>query len=488
MSAQTLSRSLVENLAELRTILQGCDDFKYRPFTTATDIEGYLIYSHFLVDSQFISQTILPNLFNLQLPSSSELWPKTISRQLPFLPESSYTHWEDILLQLLDGNSLILLEGLGEAFVAETAEIEARPIAKPETEPIIRGPSEAFAEKLSPNLAIIRSRLKNPQLKINQILLGQESHTTVALLYLNGVIQSEVLAEVRRRLNTIHLDNVQDSGFLIEFLSEDTLSPFPLVQSTERSDKAVAALIEGRAVILVEGSPFAILLPTIFWHYFQASDDYFQNYLIASFIRPLRYLAYLFAVSLPSLYVVVTVFHPQLLPLRFLLSLTAARERVPISTFFEILGMLFVLDIFHEASLRLPQIIGPSIGIVGALIMGEAAVTAGIVSPLVVIIVALTAVTTFSIPSEDLRGTARMFSYFLVLLSSFLGLYGFLLGALTILLHLSSLESVGVPYLSPVSSFHWKEWTDVFIRAPWSNLRKKTKRLPSEQIPSGRKK
>jgi len=488
MSSQALSSSLSENIGELKTLLQGCDDFKYRPFTTATDKEGYLIYSHILVDSQFISQTILPNLFNLQLPTKPGLWSKAITTQLPFLPESSYTQWADITLKILAGNTLILLEGMSEAYIADTAKIEARPIGKPETEPVIRGPLEAFAEELAPNLAIIRSRFKDPKLKINLLILGKESRTTVALLYLDGVIEPEVLDEVRRRLSSTNLRSVQESGFLMEFLSEDTWSPFPLIQSTERPDKTVAALTEGRAAILVTGSPYSLLLPTVFWHYFQSSDDYFQNYLIASFIRPLRYLAYLLAVSLPSLYIIVTVFHPQLLPLRFLLSLTTARERVPIPTILEVVGMLLVLDLFREATLRLPKTIGPAIGIVGALVMGEAAVSAGVISPVMVIIIALTAVVTFAVPSEDLRGTARMASYFLVILSSILGLYGFLLGFSAVLLHVSSLESVGVPYLSPVSSFHWKEWSDIFVRAPWSNLRKKPQRLQSERVPSGRRK
>ena len=488
MSSQALSTSLSENIGELKNILQGCDDFKYRPLTTATDQEGFLVYSQILVDSQFISQTILPNLFNLHLPSQPGLWSKAITTQLPFLPESSYTQWEDITLQILTGNTLILLEGMNEAYIADTAKVGARPIGKPETEPVIRGPLEAFAEALGPNLAIIRSRFKDPHLKINQLILGQESRTAVALLYLDGIIETEVLDEICRRLTSINLRSVQESGFLLEFLSEDTWSPFPLIQSTERPDKTVAALTEGRAAILVDGSPFALLLPTVFWQHFQTADDYFQNYLVASFVRPLRYLAYLTAVALPSIYIIVTVFHPQLLPLRFLLSLTSARERVPIPTVMEVVGMLVVLDLFREATLRLPKTIGPAIGIVGALVMGDAAVSAGVISPIMVIIVAFTAVVTFAIPSEDLRGTARIFSYFLVLLSSLLGLYGFLLGAVTILLHLSSLESVGVPYLSPVSSFHWKEWSDVFIRAPWSNLRRKPQRLQSERVPSERRK
>ena len=488
MSTQALTSSLAENIGELKSLLRECDDFTYRPFTTASGTEGFIIYSYFIADTQFISQTILPNLFALNLPSEQLFWAKAITTQLPFLPESIYTQWQDITLEILSGNTLILLEGNKEAYIAVTAKIEARPIEKPDTENVIRGPLEGFAEKIGPNLAIIRSRFKDPKLKINKLILGQESRTTVALLYLEGVIQPEILEEIRKRLNSTNLRSVQESGFLVEFLSEDTWSPFPLIQSTERPDRTIAALIEGRAAILVEGSPFALLLPTVFWQFFQASDDYYQNYLIGSVIRLLRFMSYLIGISLPALYLIGTVFHPQLLPVRLLLSLTTARERVPIPTILEIVSMLIILDIFREATLRLPKTIGPAIGIVGALVMGEAAVSAGIISPIMVIVIALTAVATFATPSEDLRGTARMSSYFLVLVSSLLGLYGFLLGASAILLHVSSLESVGVPYLSPVSSFHWKEWNDIFVRAPWSTLSRKPQRMQSDLTSSERRK
>lgn len=488
MPTQALTSSLAKNIEELKSLFQECDDVTYRSFRIASGTEGCIVYSYVVADTQFISQTILPNLFALKLPVQQAVWAKAISTQLPFLPEVFYTQLQDITLDILAGHTLILLEGTNEGYIANTAKVEARSIEKPDTEPVIRGPLEAFAKEIGPNLAIIRSRFKDPHLKFSKFVLGQKSRTTVALLYLDGVIQPEVLEEIQRRLSSTNLRSVQESGFLMEFLSEDTWSPFPLIQSTERPDRTVAALTEGRAAILVEGSPFALLLPTVLWHFFQASDDYFQNYLIGSIIRLLRYLSYLIACSLPAFYLIGTVFHPQLLPLRLLLSLTTARERVPIPTVLEIVSMLLVLDIFREATLRLPRTIGPAIGIVGALVMGEAAVTAGVISPIMVIVVSLTAVATFAIPNEDLRGTARMTTYFLVFISNFLGLYGFLLGASAILLHVSSLESVGVPYLSPVASFHWKEWSDIFLRAPWRILQRKPQRIQSELASSRRRK
>ena len=483
----SLTSSLAENLNYLHATLQNCDDFVYRPFKTAAHSSGMLIYSNLMTDLNFISQTILPALYRLNEAPKLGFFSEAIRLALPFLPESTLTLWSDVIIHLTSGDTLILIEGVSEAFLVSTVKIEHRPIDRSETEPIIRGPQEAFTEPLNPNLAILRARLKNPNLKINLVKLGDESHTSVALVYLEGVIQAPLLEEIRNRLTGIKLRSVQESGFLSEFLVQNTYTPFPLVQSTERPDKVVAAVLEGRAVILTEGSPFAIIMPTTFWSFFQSPDDYFQHFMVGSVIRLIRYLSYILAATLPALYLSLTVFQPDMLPIRFIFSLSAARENVPIPTVIEILIMLIALDIFREAALRLPRTIGPAIGIVGALVLGESAVSAGIISPVMVIILALTAITTFAVPTEDLRSTVRIISYFLVLLSSVLGLYGFLLGVSAILLHASSLQSLGVPYLSPVTSLHWKEWNDVFIRPPWQILSHKKQSLePQESLNTGK--
>ncbi|WP_407310257.1 spore germination protein [Desulfosporosinus sp. SB140] len=484
----SVSPSLKENLTYLHEVLEDCDDFVFRPFTTAAESSGMLVYSSLAADLDFISQTILPSLYQLEVGAQRGLFPKATRLSLPFLPEKSFTLWSEILVPLMSGNTLILIDGVAETFLVMTAQIQHRAIERSETEPVIRGPQEAFTEPLFPNLAIIRARMKNPNLKIRIYKLGEESRTDVALIYLEGKIQPSLLNEVRNRLTNIKLPSVQESGFLTEFLAQKTYTPFPLIQSTERPDKVVAAIMEGRAAVFAEGSPFALLMPTTFWNYFQSPDDYFQHFMVGSIIRWIRYISYILAATLPALYLAFTVFQPDMVPLRFLFSLSASRINVPVPTVVEIIIMLAALDIFREAALRLPRTIGPAIGIVGALVLGEAAVSAGIISPIMVIVVALTAISTFAVPTEDLRSTVRLFSYLLVLLSSILGLYGFLLGGCTILLHASSLESLGVPYFSPVSSLHLKEWSDVFIRSPWLILRGKQQSIrPQDQDGASKK-
>ncbi|CAA7600467.1 Bacillus/Clostridium Ger spore germination protein [Acididesulfobacillus acetoxydans] len=478
---KAITPSLEENLLYLHQMLQGCDDFVFRPFRTAADIPGMLVYSILSTDQNFLSQTVLPALYRLEMRPERGFFPEAIRDRLPFLPEKTFTGWPDALVALSGGSTLILLDGVAETFPAATAQVEHRGIERSETEPVIRGPQEAFTEALSPNLAIIRARMKNPDLKINLLKLGEKSHTDVALAYLEGEIQPALLAEIRKRLSGIKLPSVQESGFLTEFLARNSYTPFPLVQSTERPDKVIAAMLEGRGAVLVEGSPFALLLPTTFWHFFQSPDDYFQSFFVGTIIRWIRYLAYILAAALPALYLAFTVFQPDMLPLRFLFSLSAARENVPVPTVVEILIMLIALDIFREAALRLPRSIGPAIGIVGALVLGEAAVSAGIISPIMVIVLALTAISTFAIPTEDLRSTVRIFSYALVLFSSVLGLYGFLLGASAILLHACSLDSLGVPYFAPVATLHWREWQDVFVRAPWPVIGSKQQKIKAQR-------
>lgn len=482
-----LVSSLAENVQHLRELLQGCDDFVFRPFVTATNTQGMLVFTPLSIDSDLISQTILPSLYRLELPPQKALWLKALKIALPFLPEKSFSQWEDILMELMDGNTLVLLDGVNEGFMAATKKNAGRSIEKPLIEAVIRGPQEAFAEALNLNLAVMRCRIKNSKLKINRLTLGEDSKSNIALIYLEDTIQPELLTEIRNRLTSIKLPSAQESGFLIEFLTRNTYTPFPLIQSTERPDKVVAALLEGRATILVDGSPFALLLPSVFWHFFQSSDDYFQHFLLGSVIRILRYVAYFFAICLPGLYIAFTVFQPEMLPLRFLFTLSTARENVPFTTWVEAMTMLVILDIFREAVLRLPSTIGPAIGIVGALVMGEAAVSAGVISPLMVIILSFTAVATFAVPNEDIRGTARMFSYLILFLSASLGLYGLILGISAILLHLCSLESIGVPYTSPIATMHTKEWSDVLGRAPWHVLNRKPQRIKIQFGTSGRR-
>lgn len=482
-----LSPCLAENITTLKSLLQDCDDFIFREFETAAQVQGILVFSTLSADFKVITEVLLPKLYQLNLKPKDDLWAEAIRTVLPFLPEKPLTSWQEIITPLMGGDTLILLGGTQEGYVAATATLKHRVIERPDTEPVIRGPQEGFTEPLSPNLAVIRARMKNPQLKINMFKIGEDSHTNVALIYLEGAIQSQLLADIRSRLASIRMRSVQESGFLSEFIGQKTYTPFPLIQSSERPDKAIAAIVEGRAAILVEGSPFAILVPTTFWHFFQASDDYFQHYLVGSIIRWLRFVAYLLAATFPSLYLSFTVFHPEMLPLRFLFSLSSARENVPLPTILEITMMLAFLDVFREAALRLPRTVGPAIGIVGALILGDAAVSAGIISPIMVIVTALTAISTFAVPTEDLRATVRVFSYFLLFTSSLLGLYGFLLGASVILLHASSLDSLGVPYLSPIGTLHWQEWSDVLFRAPWKVLIHKQQSLTAQRVQQRRK-
>lgn len=486
MAANVVSDYLTENISYLQAMFKDSDDIAYRPFQTAAGTEGMLVYSSMMVDNKFVTQTILPTLAALDISPLARDWAEAIPTRLLFLPNVSYTKWEDVLPLLLEGQTLVLLDGLPEAYLADTINIETRSVEKPETESVVRGPLEAFVEKLGANLGLVRSRLKTSDLKLKFYTLGEKTQTKVCLLYIDGVIKPEIIAEIKTSLSSIQLPSIQDSAYLIEFLTKRTLSPFPLVQSTERSDKVIAALLEGRAAILVDGTPFAILLPTVFWHFFQATEDYYLHVLIGSIVRAVRFVGFFLATSLPGVYVAITTFHPEMIPLRLLFSLSTARINVPMSTIAEVLIMFFVLDLFREATVRLPRSIGPAIGIVGALVMGEAAVSAGIISPIMVIILAITAVATFAVPTEDLRGAVRLFSYTLVFLSATLGLYGFLIGVSLILMHASSLECFGVPYLSPLATLHMKDWNDTFIRAPWHVLKKKRQSLDTQLSRGGR--
>lgn len=486
MGLNNVTNSLDDNITYLKAVFQDSDDIVWYSFRTLAQQSGLLLYSAVTVDIQYISQTVLPqiSLINRSPDANS----RNSFADLLSLTGQNSRDWKTIIPGIAAGQSLILVDGFSEGFLAETSDIQARRVDKPDTEALVRGPLEAFVERLPANLSLIRNRFKSSALKINYYTLGESSQTSVALVYIDQKADPEVLQEIRRRLTSTGLASIQDSAYLSEFLVKQTLTPFPLIQSTERPDKVVACLEHGQIAVLVDGSPFALMLPTIFLGFFQTPEDYYQHFLIGSIIRWLRLVGFWLGISLPSLYIAATLFHPEMVPLRLLFSLSAAREFVPISTIAEVLAMLLVLDLFREATLRLPRTIGQAIGIVGALVMGQAAVAAGAISPIMVIILALTAVATFAVPTEEMRGTVRILSYVLVACSGFLGLYGYLLGLSAIFLHVSSLESLGVPYLSSFGTVHTKEWNDVLVRAPWHVLKSKPQILESQESSPPRRK
>lgn len=370
-------------------------------------------------------------------------------------------------LAMMNGDVLLLIDNCQWGIIIDAKGFPQRSVEKAENEVVLRGPQQAFTEALRVNTALIRRHLRTNCLKLEEKILGRYTQTNVAIVYLDGVVNENVVAEIHRRLDNIkNVDSILDSSCIEQYIEDTPFSIFPQIQYTERPDKVAASLLEGRVAIVVDGSPDVLLLPLMFVQLLQSPEDYYIRMIPGTFLRWIRYMGLFIAVLFPSLYVAITSYHPEMLPLNLLLSIAAARESVPFPSFVEALMMELCFELLREASIRLPGAIGNTIGVVGALVIGEAAVSAHLVAPQMVIVVAITAIGSFTIPSMEASYPIRLLRFPLMLAAAALGLYGVTLGVLSILIHLIHLRSFGFPYLEPLAPLKWNELKDVLLRAP----------------------
>ncbi len=374
------------------------------------------------------------------------------------------------------GNTLLLIDGFDKAIILSTKGFPRRSVSAADTEVVVQGSKEAFTETFRVNTVLIRRRIRDTNLKLKQMRIGKRSKTDVGIMYMEDIARPEILREVERRLNMIDIDGILDSGYIEQFIEDDYKSPFPQMQMTERPDKVASALLEGRIAIVVDNTPFVIIVPTILASFYQSSEDYYQRWEIMSFIRIIRYIAGALAVCLPGLYIAIAVYHPAMIPMELILKMSEARQTVPIPAVLEIILMELAFETLREAGIRLPSAIGSTLGIVGGIIIGQAAVEAGLVSPIVVIVISLTAICSFAIPNIALVAGYRITKYFIILLSSLLGFFGFWIAILACLIHLVTLKSFGIPYLYPfvsVKQYGLNDIKDTIIKLPVFMLRKR---------------
>lgn len=483
LSSFPLTLSLAANLDELRRRIGDSPDIVIRQQHNDSIISPVLafIYIDGLVNSDTVNQTVLQPLMEKELSGGEGHTPEAAFRLVKdhLLPVGSVkesTALEPLLALLFEGYTLILFEGLPDALAADTSGWEKRSINEPTSQGVIRGPKEGFTENLRTGTAMLRRRLKTPDLRMEEYRIGQRTGTGIALIYLKGLASEQVLAEIRRRLEAINTDAILESNYIEEFIQDGGLTPFPTIQNTERPDALAGGILEGQIGIIIDGTPFALLAPSTFFNFFQSSEDYYQRYDISSFLRLIRYSAFFVSMLLPALYIAVTTFHQEMLPTTLLISLAAQREGVPLPAFAEALLMELTFDVLREAGVRMPRTIGPAISIVGALVLGQAAVSAGLVSAAMVIVVSFTAISNFVIPSLAIANSIRLIRFVMMIIAATLGLFGIMSFLMVLLIHMAGLRSFGVPYLTPVAPMVPRYLKDIFIRVPlWNmNMRPKT--------------
>lgn len=387
-----------------------------------------------------------------------------------------YDTIEDAADGLLTGDAILFVEGYAHALKIADKGYPGMGVQEPDSEKVIRGSKEGFTDSIKVNTALIRKRIRSTRVRVEEVQEGVRSHTAVDLVYMQDLKYTSVLEQVKKRLAEYEIDGVIDSGTLEQLAEKKWYSPFPQFQTTQRPDRAALAVLEGRIVLLCDNSPVALILPTDLNSFLKTSDDYYNRFGIATFARILRYMAAFFAMTLPGLYLAVTNFHTQILPTPLLLSFWEARIGVPFPAALEVVLMELSFELLREAGVRLPGAMGNTIGIVGGLIIGQAAVDANLVSPIVVIVVAFTALCSFSIPNEEFAFSFRILKFYVIVFSAWLGFFGFLTAVLTVLIHLSRLESFGIPYLMPFVGAElngYQDERDSIWRAP---LRKMVRR------------
>ncbi len=474
-----LSLDLKTNLAVLKAVFFNCSDVVFREFVFAQNerIKLALVYVDGLVDRAMAGDLIMRALA-LEVPVAAPGLKINAGGVLDFIKQHGLcvhqvgeTHkMSEAVLAVLSGDAVLLVDGHATALINGIRHWETRNITDPEAEPTVRGPRESFVETLRVNTSLVRRRIKNPNLKIETLRLGEVTKTEVALLYIEGIAPPKMVREVKSRLEKINVDYVLESGNIEELIEDNPFSVFPTVNHTEKPDRVAAMLLEGRVALLVDGTPFALTVPNLFVEYLQAAEDYYERFIFSSAVRLIRYLSMAASLVLPSLYIAVVSYHLELLPTPLLLSIAAQREAVPFPIFVEALIMEITFEILREAGIRLPRPIGQAVSIVGALVVGEAAVRAGLVAAATVIVVALTGIASFTF-SYSASIAFRILRFLLLVLSAAMGLFGLITGLAVLGIHLCGLRSFGVPYLYPLTPAVAPDLKDTFVRAPfWAML------------------
>lgn len=371
------------------------------------------------------------------------------------------------LLGVNMGNCLLFIDTLSIAFDIDVKGFKQRSVSTPNNEIIIKGPQEAFVENIRTNTSLLRRIVNNQNLIIENIEVGSLSKTKCAICYIQNIANNDLVAEVKYRINNLEIDSLLSSGELEQLIEEDNKYSVPQILSTERPDKATKYLYGGRVVVLIGGNPYCLIMPATFIDFIASPEDTNLKFQFANFLKFLRLIAIFITLFLPALYVAITDFHQELLPTDFLFSVLASREGVPFPIIFEILIMEVSFELIREAGLRVPSPLGPTIGIVGALVIGQAAVSASIVSPILVIIVAITAVASFAIPDFSFGFHLRLMRFLFIILGYIAGFFGIGLGIFVYLCILTSLTSFGVPYMVPFSPVTNINQSGYFLEPVW---------------------
>ena len=472
-----ISRSLKENMKLIDERIKDCDDIKCRKMKLGQHekVEACIYYVEVAINNLTIEETVIGKLIN-------RLWNMNPEEQYEYIKDNALGITDvkelkdisEVIMGIMIGDGVVLIDGYDKAIKIKSKGYPMMGIGESNMEKVMRGSREGFADALKANTALVRKRIRSDKLKVKEKIIGDISNTTVAIVYAEGIARESVINDINERLNNLKVEGLTDTGIIEQLTEESEMSPFPQYQTTERPDKAAMEILNGRVALFVDNTPVALLLPTSYGSFFQTADDYYNRFQIVSFARMIRYVAAIIAMTFPAFYLAAITYHPEILPTSLVMTLQWARVNVPFPAFVEVVIMELAFELLREAGVRIPGPMGSTIGIVGGLIIGQAAVTAGVVSPIIVIVVAVTALASFAIPNDELASAFRILKYFSIVLAAFYGFFGIIVAALFVVGHLCRLKSFGFPYMMPYVASDVnknRDLKDSIVRYP---MRKKT--------------
>lgn len=482
---RVLDKSLYNNISLFKNIFKNDEMLIVREFQNKRlkAAECCIIYIDGMVNREIVNENIIQPVLRSDLSEdieSNNLLEELKKKVIVSNNVNMETEVNKIVNSVIYGDTLFLLQGYDKALVISSQGWESRQISEPNSARAVRGPREGFTESIMVNLSMVRRKIKNPDLKFKFKEIGERTNTKTCICYIEDLASEDILNELMKRLNNIKIDGIIDSGYIQELIRDAPYTPFETVGSSERPDVIAAKLLEGRIALFVDGSPFVLTVPYVVVENFQANEDYYNNYIFSTMNRLIRGINAVTSVAIPGIFLSLVTYHQEMLPTPMLLSISASRENVPIPTAVSLFVMLFIFDILREVGVRMPAPICQAVNIVGTLVLGQAAVEANLVSAPVIIITALTGITTLI--NMNFIGATIIWRNSLLIGASFLGIYGFLMVFIVLYMNLMSVRSFGVPYMMNVTRAKDHDGQDAWIRAPWWTMTLRPKIIAAKNL------
>lgn len=470
---------------EIKRIFEGCDDLNSREISLGDKgLTVTILYIDGIVSGDAIGKDIIKPLtdqFRFKGDMSEnevieKIYKGAVYSSNPVVRDKL----DDVANDIASGFCAIIFNESAKAVNFEVKSEVHRSVSEPSSEKVLKGSKDAFVENMRVNTAIVRKKIKNPDLRIKQTTVGRQTQTSVSIVYMEGLTNKDLVREAEKRLNAIDIDEVITTGCLEGYLSDNKRSPFPQLIYTERCDKFCLNILEGRVGIIVDGLPICYIAPVTFSQFIKAPDDSSEHFIISSALTLIRYICLIVTIFLPSLYVAVTMYHQEMIPTMLMQSIIDSKMNVPFSTPVEVLGMLLAFELLQEAAVRLPNPMGDTLGLIGALIIGQSAVEANIISPLVVIVVGISGIAGYTVTNIDMASAVRLGRIVLVIMALLFGMYGIAVTGVIMVHHLSSLSSLGVPYMWPFTGSDYKSVSKTILNWPPDKLKYREQSLKTE--------